>query len=126
MLLRPASFSFVRPTMIRPYSTQLTEANVGSPLDLFMMQNHVSNQESEGVSYECKKNKATKQAERKRNKRKTGAQINIRFKWARGHIEVKSWRGSEIIQRISLDWIDFVKPAKLFTLWTLFNSSIYW
>lgn len=37
----------------------------------------------EGVSQpalECKKNKTTKQAEKKRKKRKTGADINIRFK----------------------------------------------
>ena len=32
------------------------------------------------TTYECKKNKTTKQAEKKRKKRKTGANISIRFK----------------------------------------------
>jgi len=31
-------------------------------------------------TWECKKNKTSKQAERKRKKRKTGAHISIRFK----------------------------------------------
>jgi hypothetical protein len=35
---------------------------------------------SEAITYDCKKNKTTKQAEKKRKKRKTGAEINIRFK----------------------------------------------
>ncbi len=39
-----------------------------------------SDEKTKETTYECKKNKSTKQAERKRKKRKTGANISVRFK----------------------------------------------
>eukprot|EP00347_Sterkiella_histriomuscorum_P018456 403345450 len=44
--------------------------------------NMINHQECEDqqIKYECKKNKTTKQAEKKRKKRKTGADISIRHK----------------------------------------------
>jgi hypothetical protein len=44
-------------------------------LDLFMVNSLIEEAEK---TLECKKNKTTKQAERKRKKRKTGANISIR------------------------------------------------
>jgi hypothetical protein len=48
--------------------------------DYLTMQMLAASGQQEITQLECKKNKATKQAERKRKKRKTGANISIRFK----------------------------------------------
>jgi hypothetical protein len=64
--------------MQRPFSMMLSQ----QPITLdYMSQLQLMNEVTQGVSQlECKKNKTSKQAEKKRKKRKTGADISIRFK----------------------------------------------
>ena len=61
---------------LRPFTSMYSvQPAMTTDLSLFMMNENLNQ-----TQLECKKNKATKQAQRKRNKRKTGAQINVRFK----------------------------------------------
>ena len=65
-------------TMQRPFSMILTQQ--ATQFD-YMSQLQLMSEVAQGVpQLECKKNKTSKQAEKKRKKRKTGADISIRFK----------------------------------------------
>jgi len=65
--------------MQRPFSMMLTTQQT-IQFD-YMSQLQLMSEVAQGVSQlECKKNKTSKQAEKKRKKRKTGADISIRFK----------------------------------------------
>ena len=81
-LMRPQPF--IMRQALRPFSMGMMQTQNESfnmmfekwNLETFLM----FDQQVIEQTLECKKNKATKQAQRKRNKRKTGAQINVRFK----------------------------------------------
>ena len=70
-LMRPQPF--IMRQALRPFSMGMMQTQNES-LNMMFDQQVIEQ------TLECKKNKATKQAQRKRNKRKTGAQINVRFK----------------------------------------------
>lgn len=80
LLFKRALFLQVKPLAMRPFSTLMQY----TPQDMLLIgtyqQEIISEFEEANKTLECKKNKTTKQAERKRKKRKTGADINIRYK----------------------------------------------